>query len=159
MLARRPRRGAGAGGRCGTSAFWGQPRRGGRPGLLFFDPGGFRRVILGLFGHGGCAARAVPCGLPARGGRGLLRQEFGQIEGGLGGGDTHGSSFRVRPDDDGGHRQSRPPRYGRPPEDRGVWVGYAPFRGGKIGGYGVRFARTFGGGGWLGWCVRSTHLT
>ena len=52
------------------------------------------RFFLDLVRDGGGGAGAVPCGLAPRGGRGLLRQEFGKVEGGLGGGDTHGSSFR-----------------------------------------------------------------
>lgn len=45
-----------------------------------------------------------------------------------------GRPFGIRPDDDGGHRQGRPPRYGvAPPRRRGPSGGYAPFRGGKIG--------------------------
>lgn len=47
----------------------------------------FGRVVNG----GGGGAGAVPCGFAARAGRGLLRQEFGKVERGLGGGDTHGS--------------------------------------------------------------------
>lgn len=54
----------------------------------------FGRFFLDLVRDGGGGAGAVPCGLAAGGGRGLLRQEFGKVEGGLGGGDTHGSSFR-----------------------------------------------------------------
>lgn len=47
------------------------------------------RFILDLVRDGCGGAGAVPCGLAPRGGRGLLRQEFGKVEGGLGGGDTH----------------------------------------------------------------------
>lgn len=49
----------------------------------------FGRFFLDLVRDGGGGAGPVPCGLAPRGGRGLLRQEFGKVEGGLGGGDTH----------------------------------------------------------------------
>lgn len=89
----------------------------GRAGTSFLvEVGGFGGVVLGFFDHGGGAARAVPGRTAARAGRGLLRQEFGKVEGGLGGGDAHGSSFRVMPDDDGGPRQGRPPLCGRIPQ-------------------------------------------
>lgn len=64
----------------------------GRPSFLV-DLRGGGAVILGLFDHRGGAAGAVPRRLAAGAGRGLLREEVGKVEGGLGGGDTHGSSF------------------------------------------------------------------
>ncbi len=108
----------------------------GRAGTSFLvEVGGFGGVVLGFFDHGGGAARAVPGRTAARAGRGLLRQEFGKVEGGLGGGDAHGSVLSGQSGwGGGGGALGRPmPRATRPvtPPVFGGLRGVCAFCGGK----------------------------
>lgn len=97
----------------------------GRGGLFGFGRlGRFDRLGQGL---------ALPRRLAAGGGGRLFVQEIGKVETGFHGEHAHGSSFRVRPDDDGGPERAGHRGSGESPK-AGVWDGYALFRGGKIGG-------------------------
>ena len=109
------------------------------PALFFAGgvPGGFGLGFRGVIRSGGGGAGAVPRGLAPRAGGGLLRQEFSEVERGLGGGDAHGSVLSGQSGRGRGaaHKDSPPgpPGPSRPPCSEG-YRGYAPFVGGKIGG-------------------------
>ena len=133
----RPRIKSGAGSRIKSGAGLSQDRS----ASLFL--GGRTRIFglghAGVVGGGGGGAGAVPCGFAARAGRGLLRQEFGEVERGLGGGNAHRSVLSGHSDRGCGTRgrSAAAPRTpngpSRPPCSEGC-RGYAPFVGGKIGG-------------------------
>lgn len=106
------------------------------PALFFAGgvPGGFGLGLRGVIRSGGGGAGAVPRRLAPRAGGGLLRQEFSEVERGLGGGDAHGSvlsgqSGRGR---GAGHKDS-PSRTTRPvtPPVFGGLIRVCAFCGGK----------------------------